>query len=197
MIVIVNYGVGNLKSILKALHLFTEKVEITLDKEKIKESAGIVLPGVGAFKTAMEKLCGIGIDKVIKDTHSPVLGICLGMQLFARRSEEGNCKGLGIFEEKVRKLPKSVGKIPHMGWNVVKVKRESKILEGIEKYFYAYFVHSYYLKTEKYELASTLYGIEFSSAVESENFFGFQFHPEKSGKNGLKIIKNFVKLCSS
>ena len=194
MILVVNYGVGNLKSIKKALGLFTEKVEVTLSAEKIENANGIVLPGVGAFSTAMENLRKFGLDKMLAETDSPVLGICLGMQLFAKSSEEGNCKGLGIINETVKRLPRNNHKVPHMGWNVVKIRKNSEILKGIEKNFYAYFVHSYYMKS-KHEIASTNYTVEFSSVIEKDNYYGFQFHPEKSGKVGLKIIGNFVRLC--
>ena len=195
MIAIINYGVGNIKSIYKALKLFYDDITVTLDKNYIEESKGIVLPGVGAFSTAMENLSKFEIDKVIKNTEKPVLGICLGLQLFAKASEEGNCDGLGLINTTVRKLPKNKYKVPHMGWNTVKVTRHSEILKGIGKKFFAYFVHSYYLKVNEYELANTDYIVNFSSAVQKDNFLGFQFHPEKSGKVGLKILKNFVEIC--
>ncbi len=202
MIAIINYGVGNLKSIRKAVEKF-DKTILTSNPEIINEAEGIILPGVGAFKPAMDNLKKF--KAIIKNAEVPVLGICLGMQLFADVSEEGGInEGLGIIEGRVVRFPKEVGKIPHMGWNEVEFSYSNShsedsllIFRGIENRYF-YFVHSYYYKTkEEYVIGWTEYGIRFPSAIMKDNFIGVQFHPEKSGKNGLKLIKNFVELCKS
>jgi len=191
VIAIVNYGVGNLKSISKAVEKF-DRVVVTSDVGDIESADGVILPGVGAFCSAMNNLGEL--KDVIVNLKVPVLGICLGMQLLAEVSEEGGIyEGLGIVKGRVVKFPKHVGKIPHMGWNVVK-NEDHALFEGIkDEYFY--FVHSYYFKTSEGVIATTEYGIEFPSAVAKDNFMGVQFHPEKSGKVGLNLIENFVELC--
>ena len=195
MIAIVNYGVGNLKSISKAIDYVNGKAKVTNDLMEIENANGIVLPGVGAFKSAMENLKPYK-DSII-NAEVPVLGICLGMQLFATESEEGGLhKGLNLIPGRVVRFPDWVGKIPHMGWNQIKIAKDHDVLDGIEEGSFVYFVHSYHFVTEdKFVLTKTEYGIEFVSAVFKDNFIGFQFHPEKSGKVGLRIIENFVKMC--
>ncbi len=195
MIAIVNYGVGNLKSIAKAIEFVGGKAVITNDVKIIKEASGVVFPGVGAFKAAIDKLHNI--KDVLDDLSVPILGICLGMQLFATESTEGGLhKGLNYIPGRVVRFPNDVGKVPHMGWNEIDIVRDSEILDGIESGSYVYFVHSYYLNTdEKYILTKTNYGIEFTSGVIKDNIIGFQFHPEKSGRVGLEIIKNYLKMC--
>jgi len=202
VIAIINYGVGNLKSIRKAVEKF-DKTILTSNPEIISKADGIILPGVGAFKPAMDNLKKF--KAIIKNAEIPVLGICLGMQLFADVSEEGGInEGLGIIEGRVVRFPKEVGKIPHMGWNEVEFSYSNShsentllIFRGIENRYF-YFVHSYYYKTrEEYVIGWTEYGIRFPSAIAKDNFIGVQFHPEKSGKNGLKLIRNFVELCKS
>ncbi len=195
MIAIVNYGVGNLKSIVKAIKFVGGKAIVTNDVKVIKDASGVVLPGVGAFKAAIDKLRNI--KDVIDDLSVPILGICLGMQLFATESTEGGLhKGLNYIPGRVVRFPDDVGKVPHMGWNQIEIVRDSEILDGIENGSYVYFVHSYYLNTdERYILTKTNYGIEFTSGVMRDNIIGFQFHPEKSGSVGLEIIKNYLKMC--
>jgi len=195
VIAIVDYGVGNLRSIHKAIEFAGGDAVVTSGKGIIEEADAIVLPGVGAFKPAMDRLKPF--ERLIKDTSVPVIGICLGMQLFATESEEGGLhEGLGIIPGKVIRFPSDVGKIPHMGWNQIKIEREHPLLKGVNSGSYVYFVHSYHMLTsEENALCTTSYGIEFVSAVTRDNFTGFQFHPEKSGKEGLKIIRNFVKLA--
>ncbi len=193
MIAIINYGVGNLRSVYNALNKVGAEARITSDPEEIKKSSAIVFPGVGAFKSAIDRLR----SKEYEFPDVPKLGICLGMQLFATKSfENGVHEGLNYIPGEVIRFPKFVGKIPHMGWNELKIRRESEIFDGIEDGSMFYFVHSYYLKTdEKFVVAETEYGIKFASAVESGDCFGVQFHPEKSGDIGLKILKNFVQIA--
>ncbi|WP_202319817.1 imidazole glycerol phosphate synthase subunit HisH [Archaeoglobus neptunius] len=195
MIAVVNYGVGNLKSIVKAVEYVGGKVRVTDNPEIIKEASAVIFPGVGAFKTAIDRLNSM-MD-VIDTLSVPVLGICLGMQLFATESTEGGLfKGLNYIPGRVVRFPSDVGKVPHMGWNTIKIKRRSEVLDGVESGSYVYFVHSYYMETEdRYVLTETDYGINFVSGVEKENYVGFQFHPEKSGKIGLKILENFVRMA--
>ncbi|MBS3815391.1 MAG: imidazole glycerol phosphate synthase subunit HisH, partial [Hadesarchaea archaeon] len=169
---------------------------VTNKSQKIADADGIVLPGVGAFKTAMNSL-GNG-TKIIKNAAAegkPILGICLGAQLFADWSEEnGKTKGLGLIPGEIIKLPKKVKK-PHMGWNSIKRKQKHPFLEGIKSGNHAYFVHSYYFKPAKNGvIATTKYGIEIPAIIGKNNIIGTQFHPEKSGSIGLKMIKNFVKM---
>ncbi len=194
MIAVVNYGVGNLKSIAKAIEYVGGRVEVTQDPKIIKEASGVVFPGVGAFRTAIEKLNEI--RDVIDSLTVPILGICLGMQLFATESTEGGVfRGLDYVPGRVVRFPPDVGKVPHMGWNTIRIEGDSEILDGVESGSYVYFVHSYYMETSRdHILTTTNYGMEFVSGIEKDNYIGFQFHPEKSGKIGLKILKNFLKI---
>ncbi|MBO8180217.1 MAG: imidazole glycerol phosphate synthase subunit HisH [Archaeoglobus sp.] len=194
MMVIVNYGVGNLKSISKALETVGASVVVTQNPDKIKSASGVVFPGVGAFRSAIERLNAM--KDVIDSLEVPILGICLGMQLFATESTEGGLhKGLDYIPGKVVRFPPSVGKVPHMGWNTLEIIKETEILEGIESGEFVYFVHSYYMQTDdEFVISKTDYGIDFPSGIERENYFGFQFHPEKSGKIGLRILENFVSI---
>lgn len=195
---------GNLRSVGKALELLGVRVCITSDKEEIKKAKGIVLPGVGAFIQAMENLKRLNLISVICDAlgeKKPFLGICLGMQLLFSESEEGGkCKGLGMIEGRVRRFGPGDLKVPHMGWNNVKFKTQNeqcKIFGGIPDNSYMYFVHSYYAepKDESLVLATAEYGIEFTAAIAKDSIYATQFHPEKSHTLGLKILKNFCKLC--
>jgi len=190
VIVVINYGAGNLRSITKAIEKIGKKATITNDPETIKAADAVVLPGVGAFETAIKNLKEV--IPFLKNTKTPILGICLGMQLFATISEEGGPhRGLDIIPGRVVRFPKSVGKIPHMGWNEVDFD-DHYLFEGIRNRFF-YFVHSYYLDTKENVIAYTDYGVRFPSAVAKENYVGVQFHPEKSGKNGLKLLENFFE----
>lgn len=203
MIGIVNYNMGNLASVMNAFAELGIKAEVQSDPEKFASYDKLFLPGVGAFGDAMSHLRKSGADIAIKEfatTGKPMLGICLGMQLLFDSSEEfGDHKGLGLIEGRVVKFDKSKFqtplKIPHMGWNEMLVKRPSPIYEGMNKDFYLYFVHSYHaVCDDKYTIGTTNYGYEFVSSVQKENIFGIQPHPEKSHKNGLKILENFGKL---
>lgn len=201
MIAVVDYGLGNLHSVSKALEANNIKVKVTSNPSEIFNAKAIVLPGVGAFLKGMENLEKLNLLEVIVENikkGKPFLGICLGLQLlFTRSFEHKLSEGMGIFKGEVVKFLKAP-KIPHIGWNRLNLKKNSKIFEGIPPNVYFYFVHSYYVKPEEdIVLATTFYGEEFPSAVAKDNIFGVQFHPEKSGKWGLKFLSNFVKLVNA
>ncbi|WP_394525155.1 imidazole glycerol phosphate synthase subunit HisH [Lacrimispora sp. JR3] len=201
MIAIIDYDAGNLKSVEKALVSLGEKPVISRDKDTILSADHVILPGVGAFGDAMEKLRQYGLVDVIRQVVSngtPFLGICLGLQLFFESSEESlGGKGLGLLPGRIVKFPDTPGlKVPHMGWNCLTIKPEAKLFKGIESGSYVYFVHSYYLEAGQQSdvAASSEYGLTFGASVERGNLFACQFHPEKSGDTGLKILKNFTQL---
>ena len=201
MIAIIDYDAGNLKSVEKALQYLGEECIVTRDKEKLLKADKIILPGVGAFGDAMEKLHKFGlvdvIHKLVKE-NKPFLGICLGLQLMFESSEEGpGVKGLGLLPGKIVKFPEKEGfKIPHMGWNSIDVKEGSRLFKGVSNNSYVYFVHSYYLQAENENdvAATTEYITHVHASVEHDNVFACQFHPEKSGDVGLRILKNFCEL---
>ena len=203
MIAVIDYNMGNLRSVENAFKKVGESVQIVSDPEKVKNFDKILLPGVGAFGDAMSHLekSGMG-DAVIEFAKSgkPLLGICLGMQLLFEKSYEfGEHKGLSLIEGEVVAFDKSRFKtplkVPHMGWNELFVQKETLLFEGLPKAFYLYFVHSFHaVCDERYVIGKSVYGYEFVSAVCKDNIFGIQPHPEKSHNNGLKIIKNFVEL---
>jgi glutamine amidotransferase len=195
---IVDYNMGNLASVKNAFDKIGANAEVVSDAEKLKDYDKLLFPGVGAFGDAMEHLKKTNLDEAIKEfikSGKYVLGICLGMQLLFEKSEEfGNHLGLGIIEGEVVRFKKVKDhKIPHMGWNKMFTKKNSLFDEIYDPYLY--FVHSYHVVCdEKYVIGKTIYGYEFVSAVNKENVFGFQPHPEKSHKEGLKILKNFIKV---
>ncbi|MDH5543259.1 MAG: imidazole glycerol phosphate synthase subunit HisH [Nitrospinota bacterium] len=200
MIAIVDYEMGNLRSVQKGFEKVGAEAIITRDISVIESASGVVLPGVGAFTVCMENLEKYGLITPIKsfiESGKPFLGICLGLQLLFEESVEfGNCKGLGLIKGKVRKFPADEMKVPHMGWNSVDISRDSRLLEGIHDGTYFYFVHSYYVDPEEdVSIATTDYGFNFVSAVEKGNIFATQFHPEKSQAEGLKILENFAGLA--
>lgn len=201
MIAIIDYDAGNLKSVEKALVSLGEKPVITRDRFELLSADKVILPGVGAFGDAMDKLHHYQLIDTIKeviDKKIPFLGICLGLQLLFERSDEGEgVEGLSILQGEILRIPESQGlKIPHMGWNSLKIKKGAKLFQGIPDNPYVYFVHSYYLKAKNTEevAATTNYSTLIDASVEKDNVFGCQFHPEKSGEIGLKILKNFVTL---
>ena len=201
MIAIIDYDAGNMKSVEKALQFLQADVIVTRDRNTILAADQVILPGVGAFGEAMEKLESYGLIEVIHQVvakGTPFLGICLGMQLLFDQSEEsGGVKGLGLLRGEIVKIPAKEGlKIPHIGWNSLKFPHKSVLFEGIPEDSYVYFVHSYYLKASDTAVvaATTTYGVEIHAAVEHNNIYGCQFHPEKSSETGLNILKNFVTL---
>ena len=209
-IVIVDYGIGNVKSILNSFESQNEKVSLSRDKEKILNATGLILPGVGAFSHGMNNLKKYKLIPVIKDyvdSGKPLLGICLGMQLLLESSEEfGFSKGLGIIEGEVIKLPIKTSnevKLPHISWNEINKKNISwnnTILDGIKPGSDMYFVHTYAAKpkNESEILSKTnYYDVEFCSSLKKKNIYGCQFHPEKSSTNGLSIIKNFINISKN
>jgi len=199
MIAIVDYGMGNLLSVSKALENVAPEVEITSDPAVIDRAAGIVLPGVGAFADCMHNLRSLGLEEAVKkyiESKRPYLGICLGLQILFSYSEEGGrYEGFGVIKGKVKKLPSSV-KVPHMGWNQLCIGRRIPLFKSIPDQSNFYFVHSYYVDPEEDGVvaATTDYGISFTSSVWKENIYGVQFHPEKSSQLGLEVLRNFGRI---
>lgn len=201
MIAIVDYDAGNMKSVEKALQYLGEEPVVTRDKKVLLEADKVIVPGVGAFGDAMEKMHQYELPEVLRtiaENGTPLLGICLGLQLFFESSEESpGVEGLSLLPGKIVKIPAKEGyKIPHMGWNSIHISPSSRLLRGIEEGAYVYFVHSYYLKAERLEdvAATTEYIVGIHAAAEHGNVFATQFHPEKSGDVGLRILKNFIEL---
>lgn len=201
MIAIIDYGAGNIQSVNKAFKYIGCDSVVTRDKDIILKADGAVLPGVGSFGDTMDTMNSFGIkDTVLEfiDSKKPFLGICLGLQLLFPESEESpNSKGLGIFDGSITKIPAETGlKIPHIGWNSLDIKKNEGIFKGIDQNAYVYFVHSYFLKAKKSEIvaAQTHYGVTIDAAIEMENVTATQFHPEKSGEVGLKMLKNFADM---
>jgi len=199
MTAIIDYDAGNIKSVEKALLYLGEKAVITRDREVIGNADRVILPGVGAFGPAMEKLRAYGLEQIIREVISegtPFLGICLGLQLLFESSEESEgVRGLGILPGEILRLPQGEGlKIPHIGWNSLKYPNKGRLFKGISEDAYVYFVHSYYLKArdDRIVTATAEYGVLIHASVERENVFACQFHPEKSSQVGLTILKNFV-----
>ena len=194
MVAIIDYKCGNLQSVKNALERLGAEYVVTADKEVIRKAERVILPGVGSAATAMQSLIETGLCDTIRRLRRPVLGICVGMQIMCRWSEEGNTECLGIFDSKVKKFIPSEGlKVPHKGWNKIK-NHESKLFKNLAKGSYVYYVHSYYPELCPDTIATTVHGTMFSGALKYENFYGTQFHPEKSGDVGEIIIKNFLEL---
>lgn len=201
MTAVIDYDAGNIRSVEKALMALGEEVVVTRDKDTILKADRVILPGVGAFGDAMEKLKKYGLVEVIREVvanNIPFLGICLGLQLMFESSEESaGVEGLGILEGKVTKIPEAPGlKIPHIGWNSLSFPNKGRLYEGIDENAYVYFVHSYYLQAKDSDIvtATTQYGTLIHASVEKGNVFACQFHPEKSSDVGLTILKNFIHI---
>ncbi|MDR1719584.1 MAG: imidazole glycerol phosphate synthase subunit HisH [Dysgonamonadaceae bacterium] len=194
-VTIIKYNAGNIYSVEYALKRLGVEALITSDKETILASDKVIFPGVGEAGTTMQHLKATGLDRLIVDLKQPVLGICLGMQLLCRASEEGNANCLNIFDVEVKRfIPhKHEDKIPHMGWNNI-WKFQSALFTGLTLGDYVYFVHSYYVPLNDYTIAEADYILPFSAAIQKNNFYATQFHPEKSGKVGERILQNFINL---
>ncbi len=191
-IAIIDYGAGNIQSIRFALERLGYSGMLTADPERIVTADKVIFPGVGEAGSAMKKLLSTGLDKLIPELQQPVLGICLGMQLMCRRSEEGEVQGLGIFDTDVTRFSDRL-KVPHIGWNRIR-NLKGPLFEGVEEAAYLYLVHSYYAPVCKETIASCDYGINYSAALGKANFYGVQFHPEKSSSAGERILQNFLRL---
>lgn len=196
MIAIIDYGAGNLFGVSNALQQFTKEVEITSDKDTIRAADHVILPGVGSFDDAMGSMNRSGLIETVYeviDKKTPFLGICVGLQMCFEKSEEGVLPGLGIFPGEIKKFPVDIcKKVPQIGWNRVTTKESPLFLDLPDDYFY--FVHSYYLQAKNRDevIATAEYGIPFDCAYQRDNVFLTQFHPEKSGKTGLKLLENFL-----
>jgi len=212
MIAVIDYGMGNLRSVQKALERVGLEVSVTSSKVKVEDAAGVVLPGVGAFRDCMINLDRLGLIDVVKGAISkgkPFLGICLGYQaLFSESEEYGPCEGLDVFPGKVVRFTDDMSdlesgdggclKVPHMGWNQVTSQQDHPVIAGIAPGEYFYFVHSYYVAPEDPAIIATTtdYGIEFASSIAVDNLFASQFHPEKSQRSGLRLLKNFGEMVN-
>lgn len=199
MVAVIDYDAGNIKSVEKALLALGEPAVITRDRDVILKADRVILPGVGAFGDAMEKLRAYGLVEVIQEVAGkkvPFLGICLGLQLLFESSEESpDVEGLGILKGKIIKIPDNNGlKVPQIGWNSLRFPNKGRLFEGVSEDAYVYFVHSYYLQAKEPEIvtATTEYAVHIHAAVEKGNVFACQFHPEKSSDVGLQILKNFL-----
>lgn len=201
MVAIIDYDAGNIKSVEKAVAFLGHEAVLTRDRDKILAADHVILPGVGAFGDAMEKLHRYGLISVIRETADkkiPFLGICLGLQLMFESSEEApGVEGLGLLPGKILRIPDGEGlKIPHIGWNSLSFPNPGRLFRGIDEGAYVYFVHSYYLRADDPQIvkASTEYGTMIHASVERDNLFACQFHPEKSSETGLKILQNFLEI---
>ena len=194
-VAVVKYNAGNIRSVDYALKRLGVEAVITADKEELQSADKVIFPGVGEAETTMNNLKATGLDELIKNLRQPVFGICLGMQLMCRYSEEGEVDCLNIFDVGVKRFvpQKHEDKVPHMGWNTIG-KTNSKLFEGFTEEEFVYFVHSFYVPTCDFTAATTDYIHPFSAALHKDNFYATQFHPEKSGKTGEKILTNFLNL---
>lgn len=200
MITVIDYGAGNLRSVEKALLFLGEQVKVTSDAKEVLRADKIILPGVGAFGDAMQKLNEKRLSDAIREAFEkgiPLLGICLGLQLLFEGSDETpDVSGLSILKGRILRIPDENGlKVPHVGWNSLKIEKDAALFRGIPNGSYMYFVHSYYLKTEEdIVTATTDYGVEIHASIQKKNLFACQFHPEKSGEVGLRLLQNFADL---
>lgn len=200
MIAVIDYGMGNLRSVHKALEKLGFQTRVTSDPDEVVQADKVVLPGVGAFADAIKNLKASGMDEAVRQvvaSGKPFLGICLGFQLlFSESEEDGLYRGLDIIPGRVTRFPPTVGKVPHMGWNQVEYCREAPVFASIPSASYFYFVHSYYVVPgdEQVQVAVCNYGLRFTCAIMKDNLFATQFHPEKSSVLGLRLLKNFGEL---
>jgi len=195
MTAVIDYGAGNTASVVNVLSELGDKFIITNDKKILQKSDRIILPGVGEAASAMNRIKELDLISFIQNYKNPFLGVCLGMQLLCERSTEGNVECLGIIKDLVvEKFNNENMKVPHMGWNNIEIINQNKLYKSLESGDYFYFANSYYVPICTNTLAVTNYGITFSSSVAHENFYGVQFHPEKSSDKGIQLIKNFLEL---
>ena len=202
MIALVDYDAGNVRSVEKAVTYLGGKAELTRDIDIIKKADHVIVPGVGAFEDAMGRLSRYGLVEPLREvaaSGTPIMGICLGLQLFFEHSEESenDVPGLSFLPGQLKRFPETPGyKIPQIGWNALHIRPDSRLFAGVPEGTFVYFVHSYYLKAEREEdvAATAEYMIPFHAAVEHDNIFATQFHPEKSGEPGLQILKNFISI---
>lgn len=195
MIAVVKYNAGNIRSVDYALKRLGVEALITADKHELMAADKVIFPGVGEAETTMNHLRKTGLDEVIKNLCQPVFGICVGMQLMCRHSEEGNADCMGIFDVDVKRfIPENQSdKVPHMGWNTL-LDTKTDLFKGFTREEFVYFVHSYYVPVNDYTIADTNYILPFSAALHKDNFYATQFHPEKSGAVGERILRNFLEL---
>lgn len=195
MITVVDYDAGNIGSVSNVLNKLGIDFKVTSDSGLIKKSAGVIFPGQGRAGPALESLKRSGLDKVLPALKQPFFGICLGMQLMVEDLEEDNQKGLAIIPGKCIRF-RNIKPVPHMGWNKLRIVKKPELFDGVEDSVYQYFAHSYsvYVPAE-YRLATTDYGGSFDSVIQKDNFYGVQFHPEKSAGHGFQILMNFLKIC--
>lgn len=194
MIAIVDYGSGNIQSVVNALNDLKCDYIVTSREIDICNSDKIIFPGVGEASFAVKKLHKLNLFTMLRVVKKPMLGICLGMHLLLEKSLEGNSSCLGIIPGSTNKFDNTKIKVPHMGWNKIKIINESPLFNNIKDESYFYFAHSYYVPVNQYTIATTNYDVDFSSVIEKENFYGVQFHPEKSGEVGIQLLKNFIEL---
>lgn len=192
-VAIVRYNAGNTASVVNALGRLGVEPLITDSADELTAAEKVIFPGVGEASSAMSYLKDRGLEEVIRGLRQPVLGICLGMQLMCASSEENDAECLGIVPLRVRRFPAGGLKVPHMGWNTIS-RLKGKLFAGIEEAAYVYFVHGYYVESGSEAVAHSTYGLEFAAALEHENYFAVQFHPERSGAVGEQILRNFLKL---
>jgi len=192
-VVLIKYNAGNIQSVLYALERIGIAATVTDDHDAITAADKVVFPGVGEARSAMDSLKEKNLDSLIRRLKQPVLGICVGMQLLCQHSQERNTQGLGIFDVKVKRFPDGSVKIPQIGWNDI-YNLHSSLFEGLPEHSYIYNVHSYYAELSKQTIATADYGLSYSAALHKDNFYGVQFHTEKSAQVGEQVLKNFIEL---
>ncbi|MGK9367757.1 imidazole glycerol phosphate synthase subunit HisH [Melioribacter sp. Ez-97] len=195
MIALIDYGAGNIQSVKNALDDLNVDYTVTNRESDILKCDKIIFPGVGEASFAIRKLHLLNLFTMLRVTKKPLLGICLGMQLLTAKSKEGDVCCLSVFNTTTEMFDSSKVKVPHMGWNKVEIIKDNPLFEGIENNSYFYFAHSFYVPYNENTIAVSEYGVKFSAAVAKNNFYGVQFHPEKSGERGIQILKNFIEKC--
>lgn len=196
MIGIIKYQAGNLASVSNALDRLQADYIISDNTDELNKADAIIFPGVGHAAAAMDDLRSKDLDVWLKNTKKPVLGICLGMQLFYDSSEEGDCKALGIIPGRLKKFDSTKAKVPHMGWNQFESVNDHPLVAGIDQKHFVYYVHGYYAPTNEFTLATCIYIHDFTAIVKKDNFLGVQFHPEKSGKVGALLLQNYLDMVN-